>query len=69
VTSHISDCFDAKAVAYPQGVLGGLSLSVCFFKLDIILLKQKSVDVNYETGVNYSNELPVKIVILYFKKY
>jgi len=52
------------------GLLGGLStpLFQCAFqKLYIILLKQKPVVVNYKTGVNNSNALPVNIVIL-FKK-
>jgi len=50
---------------YPEGVLGGLStpyFSVLFLKLDIILLKQKHVVVNYKIG---GNALPVKTVILY----
>jgi len=44
-----------KPVAYPEWVLRGLStpsFSVLFLKLDIILLKQKPVVVNYKTGDN-----------------
>jgi len=65
-----SICWNIKMlVAYPEGVLGGLSTpssSVLFLKLDImcsILIIQKPVVVNYKNGVIKTMHYQLKLEI------